>query len=132
MLRGVSQANLDMVVLQDTKFIYGVYTHELAGYSVVSMGALIRHCGGVAVFYRGTPRFSVKVLQQFGTNVVIFHLVKGEQQWYIIGCYLSPDHASTIECVLVDVGNRPLWSELLVAENFNADLTGPEGAERDE
>ena len=30
------------------------------------------------------------------------------------------------------VGNRPRWSELLVAGNFNAELTGPEGAERDE
>ena len=36
-LRGMSQANLDLVVLQDTKFIYGVYTHELAVYSVVSI-----------------------------------------------------------------------------------------------
>ena len=76
-LRGVSQANLDLVVLQDTKFIYVVYTHELASYSVVSMGALIRHCGGVAVFHRVLPRFSAKALQQFGTNVIRFHLVKG-------------------------------------------------------
>ena len=28
-LRGVSQSNLDLVVLQDTKFIYGVYTYRL-------------------------------------------------------------------------------------------------------
>ena len=130
-LRGVSQANLDLVVLQDTNFIYGVYTHELASYSVVSMGAPIRHCSGVAVFRRVLPRFSVKALQQFGTNVVIFHLVKGGQQWYIIGCYLFPNEASTIECVLVVVGKLPCWSELLVAGNFNADLTGPEGAEQD-
>ena len=30
------------------------------------------------------------------------------------------------------VGKRPRWSELLVAGNFNADLTGPEGADQDE
>ena len=86
MLRGVSHSNLDLVVLQYTKFTYGVYSHELDGYSVVSMGTLIQSCGGVAVFHRVTPRFSVKALQQFGTNVVRFHLVNWEQQWYIIGC----------------------------------------------
>ena len=127
----MAKANLDLVVLQDTKFIYGVYTHELAGYSVVSMGALIRHCGGEAVFYRVPSRFAVKALQQFGTNIVRLHMVKGEHQWYIIECYLSPHGAFTIECVLVTVGNRPHWSKLLVAVNFNADLTGPEGAEQD-
>ena len=127
----MSQANLDLVVPQDTKFTYGVYTHELAGYSVVSMGALIRHCGGVEVFHHVPPRFSVKAPQQFGTNVVRLHLVKGEQQWYILGCYLFPNDASTIECVLVAVGKGPRWSKLLVAGNFNTDLTGPEGAEQD-
>ena len=50
-MMGVSQANLDLVVPQDTKFTYGVYTHELDGYSVVSMGALIQYCDRVVVFY---------------------------------------------------------------------------------
>ena len=77
------------------------------------------------------PRFSVKVLQQFVTDVVIFHMVKGDQQWYIIRYYLSPDDASTIKCFLMDVVKLPRWSELLVAGNFNADITGPEGAEQD-
>ena len=80
-LRGMAQSNLDLVVLQDEKFIYGVYTCKLAGYSVVSMGAPIRHCGGVAVFYRVPPRFSVKALQQVGTNVVRLQLVTRERQW---------------------------------------------------
>ena len=30
------------------------------------------------------------------------------------------------------VGKRPFWSKLLVAGNFNADLTVPEVAEQDE
>ena len=90
-LRGVSQANLDIAVLQDTKFTYGVYTCELDGYSVFSMGAPIRHCGGVVVFYYVLSQFSIKALQQFGTNVVILLLVTRERQWYIIGCNLFPN-----------------------------------------
>ena len=76
----MDQANLDLAPLQDTKFTYGVYTHELEGYSVVSMDAPFRHWGGVVVFYCVPLQFSVKALQQFGTNVVRLQLVKGEQQ----------------------------------------------------
>ena len=86
----------------------------------------------MAVFYRVPLRFSVKALQKFGTNVVRIHLVKGERKWYIVGCFLSPSKALTIECVLVAVGKRPHCSKMLVADNFNADLTGPEGEEQDE
>ena len=88
-------------------------------------------CCGVSVFYRVPPRFSVKALQQFRTNVVGFQLITRERQCYNVGCYLSPNDASTIECVLVAVGNHPCWSELLVAGNFKSDLTGLEGAEQD-
>ena len=93
---------------------------------------VLSRCCGVSVFYRVPLRFSVKALQQFGTNVVRFQLMTRERQCYIVGCYLSPNDALTIECVLVAVGKRPCWSELLVAGNFNADLTGPEGADQDE
>ena len=81
----MAQDNLDMVVLKDKKFTYGVYTCKSAGYSVVSMGTLIRHCSRVTAFYRVMPRFSVKAMQQFGNNVIRFRLIKGEQKWYIVG-----------------------------------------------
>ena len=74
------QANLDLFVLQDKKFIFDIYTRESAVYIVVSMGAPIRHCGGVAVFYRTPLQFSVKALHQFVPNIVRLQLVTREQQ----------------------------------------------------
>ena len=68
----MAHANLDLGVLQDMKFIYGVYTLEFSRYSVVSMGAPIRHYGGVAVFYRVLTRFYVKALHQFRPNIFRF------------------------------------------------------------
>ena len=130
-LRWMAQGNLELGVLQDKKLTYGVYTRELAGYSVVSMVAPNRHCGGVAVFYGVLPQFSVMALQQFRIIIVRFHMMTRERQWYIVGCYLYPDDASNSECVLAAVRKRPRWSELLVAGNFKSDLTFPEGADRD-
>ena len=51
-LRGVSQANLDLVIFYDTKLAGGVYTRGSAGYSVVTTDALKQHRGRVVVFYR--------------------------------------------------------------------------------
>ena len=50
-LRGMSQANMDLGVFQETKVTKGIYTQEYSGYKVVASEALRAHRGGVAVFY---------------------------------------------------------------------------------
>ena len=57
-LRGMSQANMDLGILQETKLTDGVYTCGLASYNVIATNAPSRHRGGVALFYRSTPPFS--------------------------------------------------------------------------
>ena len=49
-LRGMSQANMDLGILQETKLTDGVYTRRLVGYSVIATEAPSRHRGGVALF----------------------------------------------------------------------------------
>ena len=62
-LRGMSQANMDLGIFQDTKFTDGIYTCGLAGYSVVTTDALSRHRGRVAVFHRPASHFAVEAVQ---------------------------------------------------------------------
>ena len=90
-LQGISQANMDLGIFQETKLTDGIYTRRSAGYSVVVTDAPSRHRGRVAVFHRPAPHFLVEAVQQFGLNVIGFQLVTGERQWYIVGCYLAPD-----------------------------------------
>ena len=77
-LREMSQAKMDMGILKEEKLPNGVYTRRSTGYIVVTMDAPNRHHGGVAVFYRPSPRYAVEAVQQFGTKVVGFHLETGE------------------------------------------------------
>ena len=49
-LRGMSQANMDLGILQETKLTDGIYTCGSAGYSVIATYAPSRHRGGVALF----------------------------------------------------------------------------------
>ena len=131
-LQGMSQANMDLVIFQETKLTDGIYNRGSAGYSVVATDALSRHCGGVAIFQWPAPHFAVEAMQQFGQNIIGFQLSTGARRWYIVGCYLAPDDTSTIERVVKALRKRPKVAELLVAGNLNINFAAPEGDQRED
>ena len=49
-------------------------------------------------------------------------MVTGRRQWYIIGCYIAPDDARTIEGVVTALRDQPRGTALIVARDFNTDL----------
>ena len=110
-LRGMSQANMELGIFQETKLTNGVYNRRLAGYIVVATYAPIRHYSGTAVFYRLLPRYAVDIVQKFGSNVVGFHMETEERRWYIVRCYLAPD--DTFVTVLKESPRDPncWWQE---------------------
>ena len=122
MLRGMEHANLDMGIMQETKITDGVYTRTSAGYRVVATDAPIRHSGGIAMFYRDGAGFAVEEVRPYGPNVISFEVVTGRRRWYIIGCYLAPDDARTIERVVTALGDQPRGTALIVAGDLNTDL----------
>ena len=71
-LRGMSQANMDLGILQETKLKDDIFNRGLAGYSVITTDAPSRHHGGVALFYRSEPHFVVEAVEKFGPNVLGF------------------------------------------------------------
>ena len=46
----------------------------------------------------------------------------GQRRWYIIGCYIAPNDARTIERVVIALGDQPRSTALIVAGDFNTDL----------
>ena len=68
-LRGMSQANMNLEIFQETKLTNGVYTRRSDGYSVISTDAPIRYLGRVTIFYRPSLRYVVEAIQKFGLNV---------------------------------------------------------------
>ena len=76
-LRGMSQANMDLGILKETKVTDGIYTCRSAGYSVVATDATSQNRGGVAIFHRPAPHFAVEAVQKFGQNVIGFQLATG-------------------------------------------------------
>ena len=117
---------MDLGILQETKCIEGIYTHDLDGYHIVATDAPRRHRGGVALFYRPSSLFAVEDVRQFGPNVLSFHLAMGERRWYIIGCYLAPEDTSTIERVVAALKERSKGTKLVVVGDLNTVLDEPE------
>ena len=87
------------------------------------------HSGSIAVLYMAVDHFYVESLQTYWANVISFQLALGDMRWYILGCYLAPDNASTIEDVVAAIGKRPQGAALVVVGNFNTYLATPEGRE---
>ena len=73
-LRGMSQANMDLGIFQETNVTGRLYTNVSTGYSVIATDVPIQHRGGVAVF----NCLVVGAVQQFRLNVVRFQMETGE------------------------------------------------------
>ena len=82
------------------------------------------------MFYRPSPHFAVKAVQQFVPNVVGFQLATEARRWYIIGCYLVINDTPTIESVVAALKERPRGAALLVVGDLNTMLTEPEKERR--
>ena len=61
-------------------------------------------------------------MRTYGPNVLSFEVVTGRRRWYIIGCYIAPDDARTIDRVVTALGYQPRGTALIVAGDFNTDL----------
>ena len=126
-LRGMSQANMDLGILQETKLTDAIYTRGSAGYSLIATDAPGQHHGGVALFYCSTPHFVVEAVERCGTNVMGFQVATGERRWYIIGAYIAPEDDETMERVVAAIGKKPRGGELMVTGDSNANIKAPEG-----
>ena len=49
-----------------------------------------------------------------------------------MGCYIAPENTLTIEDVVTAISRQTQGDDMLMAENFNADLAKPEGTTRAE
>ena len=92
------------------------------GYSVIARDSTIQHRIRVAVFYRSSPHYALEAVQKFGPNFVGFQLAAGEQGWYIIRYYLTPNNTLTIESFVAALKECPRGTKMLVEGDLNVKL----------
>ena len=74
---------------------------------MVATEASSANSDSVAIIYRSEEHFSVEVLHTYGENIISFQLASGDRWWYIVGWYLAPEDASTIEDIVTAISKRP-------------------------
>ena len=122
-LQVMSKANIDLEVFQKTKVTDRFHTHASVGYLIFATYVPVQHSIGVTVFYMDKlPQFQVEAMQQHDTNVLCFQVDSGGRRWFIVGCYLAPNGADTIKCIVAAIGQRPRGAALLGTGGFNTDL----------
>ena len=98
-LCGVAQGWVDCGILQEMRLTNGVYTRKYSGFWVMATEASCAPCGGVAIFYCKVDHFAIEELPLHVPNVISFQVVTGRWRWNVMGCYIAPKEASTIEDV---------------------------------
>ena len=81
----MSQINVYLGVLKETKLTKFIYTRASSGYTFISMDAMSAHSIGVAIFYLTTDHFLVEAFQVHGVNIVSFQMTSRDRRWYILG-----------------------------------------------
>ena len=121
----MDKANGELGVFQEMRVMDGIHMRELAKYHVLVAKTPIQHQVGVSVLFPLLARLLVEAQQFHDPNVSTFHLDLEGQKWFVVGCYLVPDYASTVECVVAAISQFPHGAALMVAGDLNTDLDEP-------
>ena len=78
---------LHEVKIKDPKFA----TRRWAGHEILTAGAGIANCGGIALLVKENDAFTIKNEKVVGPNVISFEMLTGPHtRWFVVGCYLPP------------------------------------------
>ena len=97
---------------------------------MVVLDAPSQHHGGVVIFYQESPLFAVEDHHKHGLGVVMFQLDMGYRCWFIMGFYLAPEDASSIEHISGATEHLPCGVVLMVVGDLNANIADPESNRR--
>ena len=131
-LRRMDQRRFNCGVFKETNLTKGVYARELSGFRLMATEAPSAHRGGLAIFYCKEEHFAVEELSLHVPNVIRFKLMTGRWWWHVVGYYIAPSDASTIEDVAAVIRDQLYGDEILAAGKLNSDIAEPEGTSRGE
>ena len=127
-LRCLSQMNIDIGFLTETKLSTNRHTKLSAGYRFVATTANGSK-GGVGLAYRRSKGWDLESIKPFGPNVVRATLVAGHKRWYVIGAYIPPseEDGQTLDFISEAAAvSNPNWPIILLGD-LNVDLNDPAG-----
>ena len=88
-----------MGVLQETKLTDGIHANQGEGYYVWEIEDEIRHWVRISVVWRRDTVWQVEGIINFGPNMASFLLMSGSRRWHVLGAYVPPHDAPSVNCI---------------------------------
>ena len=132
-LREADRLNIDFGFFTEAKLTNGIYTRRSPeGYSVFATEAVSPHKGGIALFWRDRPNWSLESQRACGPNVISCELKTPGRRFLVVGAYISPseDDCSTMQHITTAVTRQPGLRTIILGD-FNVDLVEPSATDRD-
>jgi hypothetical protein len=120
---GLRQMGVGCCVLTETKLINDQYPKHVSGYCVIASKATSPHQSGVAPLWEAEHRdFEVKAVQIRTPNLPTFHLVTGEERYFIMGGYISPADTTGVDDLRAAWESCPNTCKPLLLGDLNINL----------
>jgi len=123
-LRVMQDLNTDIAILTETKLCLGRHAKQGHGYSILATSATSPNQGGVALVWRTKPaHWTLDGMCVLSANLVSAVLVSREQQWLLLGTYLSPNLEPDAELNALEMeASRHPHTPVIIMGDLNTDL----------
>ena len=126
------QMGVGCCVLTKTKLTDDRYPKHVSGYHVIASKATSPHQGGVAILWEAEHRdFEVEAVQVRTPNLLTFHLVTGEERYFVMGVYIPPTDTTGVDDLRAAWASCPDTCKPLLLGGLNINLRDPR-TEREE
>jgi hypothetical protein len=96
--KGLAQMGIGAAILTEMKIMDNRYPKLTSGYKVISLKAKTNKQGGIALVWKeGHSSFKVEAARVVTPNLLIFQLVTGYKQFYVMGIYIPPNNTTGVD-----------------------------------
>ena len=121
-LRAMDQMGVDFGFFLEAKLTEGIHTRYSSEYHVLATSAPSPHQGGIAMFYKDSPRWHVESVRYHGPNVMSCMLVTASRRFGVVGAYLPPADTDTLDYLTAALDCFPRDCIPVVLGDLNVDL----------
>ncbi len=124
--KGLRQMGIGCTVLTKTKLTNNQYPKHVGGYHVIASKATSPQQGGIALLWTAKHwDFEVEGVKIASPNVLMFQLVTGGVQFFVMGEYILPADKSGVDTLRAAWANCPTNCKPLLLGDLNINFGSP-------
>jgi hypothetical protein len=125
--KGLHQMGIGCAVLTKTKLTDDQYPKHVGGYHVITLKATSPQQGGGALLWTAEHQdFEVEAVKIASPNVLMFQLVTGGVQFFVMGAYIPPADTMGVDDLCPAWAHCPTDCKPLLLGDLNIDFGSPQ------